>query len=183
MRRFTDLKVQAIVLSVLAICIIFIACQSEKTPANAISQERAEEIGDIYTRARDTGHLDLLDSIYVPEVAVHDAGYPVDICGLEALKEYYTRSHTAFPDLSITLTDMHISGDWIIWLWRFEGTNTGPLDSLPPTGKSVSIAGSVIDRLENSMIVEEWVYWNTMDLFSQLGFKLQPPTADSATAK
>lgn len=183
MRRFINLKSLVFAISALAFTIIFIACQPEKPHPVAVAPERATEIGDIYTRARDTGHLDLLDSIYSPEVAVHDAGYPTDICGLEALKEYYNRSHTAIPDLSLRLEDMHISGDWIIWLWRFDGTNTGPLGEMPATGKSVSFSGVAIDRIENNMIAEEWVYWNTLDLYSQLGFKLQPPTIDSSMAQ
>jgi steroid delta-isomerase-like uncharacterized protein len=180
MRVFISCRRSLPIILVLGLLIISIACQSEKSNPQAVSQERAEQIGEIYTRARDTGHLDLLDSIYSPEVAVHDDGYPTDICGLDELKALYSRSHTAMPDLSIKMDEMYINGDRIIWVWTFSGTNTGPFGDFPATGKSVNVSGAAIDRIENNMIVEEWVYWNTLDFYSQLGFTLQPPAVDSS---
>jgi steroid delta-isomerase-like uncharacterized protein len=180
MKRIINYRKSLSIILVMGLVLILINCQPEKSHPTAVSPQRAQQIGDIYERARDTGHLDLLDSIYSPEVAVHDDGYPTDICGLDELKTLYSRSHTAMPDLSIKMDEMYINGDRIFWVWTFGGTNTGPFGDMPATGKSASVSGVAIDRIENDMIVEEWVYWNTLDFYSQLGFTLQPPAVDSS---
>jgi steroid delta-isomerase-like uncharacterized protein len=180
MRVFINYRKSLPIIMVLGLILISLACQPENSGPQAVSQERAQQIGEIYEEARNTGHLDLLDSIYSPEVAVHDDGYPTDICGLDELKTVYSRTHIAMPDVNIKFDDMYISGDRIFWVWTFSGTNTGPFGDMPATDKSASVSGVAIDRIENDMIVEEWVYWNTLELYSQLGFTLQPPASDSA---
>ena len=99
--------------------------------------------------------------------------------GLDALKEYYSHTHKAFPDLHATLDETIVKDDKIIWVWTFTGTNTGmfhtPLGDIPATGKKVQFSGVAIDRLTEGKIVEEWVYFNVLNVLMQLGFTVIPP--------
>ncbi|MDH5715337.1 MAG: ester cyclase, partial [Candidatus Aminicenantes bacterium] len=105
-------------------------------------------------------------------------GYPEDIVGLEALKNYYAGNHKAFPDLHATIDEMIVKGDKMVVLWTITGTNTGPLGELLPTGKKVRFSGVAIDRVVNGKVVEEWVFWNVLDILQQLGFTLTPPQVE-----
>jgi len=68
-----------------------------------------------------------------------------------------------------------VSGDSMIVRWTITATHAGNLRGLPPTGKPLRFSGIAIDRVANGKIVEEWVYFNVLDLMQQLGFTLVPP--------
>lgn len=74
---------------------------------------------------------------------------------------------------------MIVKGDRIVVLWTFSGTNTAPfrtpLGAVPATGNKVQFSGVAIDRVDEGKIVEEWVYYNVLQVLQQLGFTLNPP--------
>ena len=53
--------------------------------------------------------------------------------------------------------------------WTATGTNSGSLNGMPPTGRSVMITGISIERFENGQIAETWVNWDFMGMLQQLG--------------
>jgi steroid delta-isomerase-like uncharacterized protein len=146
-----------------------------------ISQQKAEAIAARYAQARNTRDLALLDEIYDSQVVVHDCAAPQDILGLDALKSYYERSHAAFPDLQCTFDEVRAAGDEIIFRWTIEGTHAGPgpLPGLAPSGKHVRFSGLALERVQEGRIVEEWVYFNLLDVVQQLGFAVVPPEISS----
>ena len=141
-----------------------------------LSEELVQSISSKYLEARNTGNLDLLDDIYAEGVVVHDCSAPEDIQGLASLKAFYKTSHAGFPDLQVSFDDVLPSKNHLVFRGRIEGTNTGTLRGMPPTGRHVSFSCAAIDRIEGGMIVEEWVYFNVLDLLSQLG-AMPAPTA------
>ena len=160
------------------IVILVLFCGCQQPVEEAITEEEAKAIEDLYVQARNEVNLELLDKIMEPEIVVHDDGYPEDIVGLEALKNYYAGNHKAFPDLHATIDEMIVKGDKMVVLWTITGTNTGPLGELLPTGKKVRFSGVAIDRVVNGKVVEEWVFWNVLDILQQLGFTLTPPQVE-----
>jgi len=151
---------------------LIVNCGQEPEPL--ISDTRAMEIKKIYQEARNSYNLDMLDDIFAPDAKIYDPSSPETIDGLAALKEYYHGSHVGVPDLEMTLDEHYISGDRIFWIWTFSGTHTDTLRGLPPTGKSLKFSGVAIDRIVNGMIVEEWVYYDQLEIMTQLGFMLVP---------
>jgi steroid delta-isomerase-like uncharacterized protein len=164
---------RTLLLLALILSVVYAGCQQQ--PADAITHQQAEALGNIYTQARNEHNPDLLNQVYLPDVAVHDPMVAEPIQGLEALKEYYERSYMAFPNLKISLDDMYVDGDHVIWVWTFTGTNAGPMGDTPPTGKSVSFRGVAIDRIGNGKVAEETLYYNVLDAYTQLGLTLPPP--------
>jgi steroid delta-isomerase-like uncharacterized protein len=168
-------KLLMVIPLVFLLCFTF-GCQQG---GEGITEEEAKAIGDVYAKARNEVNLALLDEIYTSDVVVHDCSSPEDIIGLEALKEYYSYTHEAFPDLHATIDEIIVKGDKIIWVWIFTATNTGPfhtpLGDIPPTGNKVQFSGVAIDRVDEGKIVEEWVYFNVLQVLQQLGFTIIPP--------
>lgn len=151
-----------------------LSCQPEGD--NMVTEEHAQYIASKYLEARNTPNLALLDDIYSEDVIVHDSSAPADIHGLEELKSFYGASHEGFPDMEFRFDDVLPSGDHVIFRGTVEGTHTGSLRGMPPTGRHVRFSCVAIDRLENGKIVEEWVYFNVLDLLGQLGVA-PPPSA------
>jgi steroid delta-isomerase-like uncharacterized protein len=156
-----------------------ISCQ----PAgrSGLTESEANRITSTYLEVRNTANLALLDQIIDAAAVVHDCGAPADIHGLDSLKSYYKGSHAGFPDFKITFDDVLVSGDNIIVRWTITGTHTGMMRGLPPTGKAVRFSGLAIDRVAHGRIVEEWVYFNVLDLLQQLGFALIPPSPPTSS--
>jgi steroid delta-isomerase-like uncharacterized protein len=138
------------------------------------------EIESVYLEARNTPNLELLDSIYVQDVIVHGSSGP-DILGLDALKVDYQVSHTGFPDFRMQIDEAFWSEDRLVLFWTVQGTHTGHLLGVPPTSRSVTLSGVAIDRIEAGLIVEEWVYFNLLDLMEQLGMQVVPGEAAGQT--
>jgi len=88
---------------------------------------------------------------------------------------------TAFPDLSVTVDDVIVSGDRVATRTTYRGTNTGPLQMpdgtvLPATGKSVQFEGNDIARVDDEgHAVEHWGIFDQMGMMGQLGLLPPPP--------
>ena len=81
-----------------------------------------------------------------------------------------------FPDLLITMSNLHLSDNYAFYNWTFSGTNTGVFGEFPATGKKVKVKGmSKVVFNENGKIVQEDVSYNELDLLQQLGYTLLPP--------
>jgi predicted ester cyclase len=143
------------------------------------TEELAGIIGNYYLKARNEPNLALLDRIYSPGVIVHDPSQPEGIIGLAALKAQYGNTHAAVPDVKFSLDEAYVKEDKIVWIFTMSGTITGPFrmpfGELPPTGKSFRVSGVAIDRVSEGNIVEEWLYFNVLDILQPLGFTLAPP--------
>jgi predicted ester cyclase len=133
----------------------------------------------LYLKARNEPNLSLLDTIYSPDVIVHDPSQPQDIVGLAALKDQYGNTHAAVPDVKFSIEDMYLKWDKILWVFTMSGTITGPfrtpLGELPATGKRFRLSGVAVDRTVEGKVFEEWVYFNALDILQPLGFTLVPP--------
>jgi steroid delta-isomerase-like uncharacterized protein len=148
------------------------------------TEEVAKAIADCYLKARNEANLSLLDTIYSPDVIVHDPSQPQEVVGLAALKRQYESTHAAVPNVRFSIDEMYLKGDKIVWTFTMSGTITGPfrtpLGELPPTGKSVHFSGVAIDRIAQGSIAEEWLYFNVLEILQPLGFTLAPPQRPEA---
>jgi predicted ester cyclase len=76
---------------------------------------------------------------------------------------------SAFTGGGATVEDMIVNGDMVVSRLTFRGTHTGDLMGMPPTGKSVAVAETIVDRIANGQIVESWRLFDQMALMQQLG--------------
>jgi predicted ester cyclase len=88
---------------------------------------------------------------------------------VDGFKQLVTAILVAFADVHFTLEDHVVSGDKATTRWVAEGTHTGPLGPLAPTGRRVRINGMVLDRTEAGRVAERWELWDQAGLNQQLG--------------
>jgi len=142
---------------------------------NMLTRDEARELYARFTEARNREELTLLDEVYAPDVVLHDCSVPEPIRGLDALKAYYRGSHEGLPGLRFELGNPMVDGEWMAVRWVLHASHTGNLRGLPATGRAVRVEGMMVDRVVAGRIVEEWVDYDTLSLFFQLGFALVPP--------
>jgi predicted ester cyclase len=89
---------------------------------------------------------------------------------------------SAFPDARLTVHDELIDGDWGVQRFTFEGTHDGTLSSpggdIPATHRRLSGRGIQMFRVRDGKIVEEHLYFDQMQVMTQLG--LMPEMASAS---
>ena len=115
------------------------------------------------------GDVSHADEAFAPDCIVHITGSPVADLPLDGFKEMAAGLLAAFPDLRFAVGDEIVAGDKAARRWTAEGTNTGPLGDIPPTGKRMRIDGLVFDRVVDGKVVERWEQWDQPAMLRQLG--------------
>ena len=115
------------------------------------------------------GDVSGADASFAPECVVHITGVADTIVGVAAWKAFVQAFLTAFPDIQFAMKDQVVSGNLVAMRWVAHGTHTGPLGPLAATGRSISIDGLLMDRVENGRVVERWEQFNQPVMLQQLG--------------
>jgi len=124
------------------------------------------------------GNFAITEDFFTADFVLHHCNFPEDLVGIEAFEGFVSAHRTAFPDFKLTIDQFFVKDDKMAVLWTVTGTNTGPYGDLPPTGKKMQISGLDISRIAEGKFAEEWLYFNMLDFYQQLGFTLVPPQAE-----
>lgn len=98
-----------------------------------------------------------------------------ELCGWDGLDALFAGYRSGLPDLNVSINDLVASGDKVVISITLNGTHTGDLMGIPATGKSLSVHGMVLSRLEDGKIIEEWEILDMLGMFQQLGVVSIPP--------
>jgi predicted ester cyclase len=97
----------------------------------------------------------------------------VRLVGRDAIAGYTNSWMKALPDAKITVTNEIVSGPWVVQEFTFDGTHkaplTGPMGTIPATNRKVSGQSCSITRYENDLAVETHLYFDVVQLLTQLG--------------
>jgi len=129
------------------------------------------------------GNLNVIDELYAPNYTNHDPANPDQAPGPAGFIQRVSLYRTALPDLHLTIDDQVAEGDRVVTRWTGSGTHRGDLLGIPPTGRSVSVTGMLISRIEGGKFVEEWVNWDTLGLLQQVGAVPAPAQVAVAAAR
>ncbi len=93
----------------------------------------------------------------------------------DGIRAYFAETFAAFPDWKFEILELVGSGDLAAARWRVTATFTGPgrFQGIAPTGKTITLEGCDMFRVEDGLIVENNAYTNGMQVAEQLG--LLPP--------
>jgi predicted ester cyclase len=115
------------------------------------------------------------------ENEVFEAPGDVRLEGRDATVAYAMSWVNAFGDARIDVHDEHVDGDWVVQEFVFSGTHTGPLLSpsgeIPPTNRQLRGRGVQIFRVEDDVVVDTRLYFDQVEVLTQLGLMPEPATA------
>jgi steroid delta-isomerase-like uncharacterized protein len=108
---------------------------------------------------------------------------PVDLCtpdytfrlagsppmGLEAVEEFTEAFFTGMPDLQHPLEELIAESDKVALRCTYQGTHTGGLMGVPPSGRTVSATGIGVMRIVDGKVAEFWVSPDRMTIMQQIG--------------
>ena len=119
------------------------------------------------------GDLEAIPDFIAPEFMFHGIAMVGDIPGIEGYTMFVGGSRMGFPDAAFTIYDVFAQDDLVTLRVERNGTHTGDLMGIPPTGASVSERAIAIYRISDGKIVEGWMEYDALGLLVQLG--LAPP--------
>jgi predicted ester cyclase len=97
----------------------------------------------------------------------------VRLTGAEGADAFWDTWNEAFPDNQLSTVAMHEDASMGVLEARFVGTHTGtlrgPAGEIPATGKSVDVRFCDIHRVADGKIIDTHLYFDQMDLLTQLG--------------
>ena len=103
----------------------------------------------------------------------------VHLVGADASVSYAMGWLNAFSDARLEADNVVVDGDWVAMTGTFRGTHdgtlSGPEGDVPATGRRLEGRCSQVVRFADGKAVEEYLYYDQMDVITQLG--LMPEAA------
>jgi len=117
-----------------------------------------------------TGNPDKIHSVcqkyYAPSFTFHA---PSRDMTREQIIRHLTTKEMPFPDATYSIEDMLAEGDKVAVRYTMQGAHKEPLRGIPATGKKVLIKGVAIQKIDDGMLQEEWVFEDVLGAMTQLG--------------
>ena len=92
----------------------------------------------------------------------------------DELKQHIAGAEAAFPRYEMIVEDLFAEGDRVVVRFTGRMTHQGNFMGFPPSGKTASVPGIIIYRIENGKIAQHWLQMDSMSMMQQLG--LMPQT-------
>jgi predicted ester cyclase len=87
----------------------------------------------------------------------------------------------AFPDARITVRNELVAGDCVVQEFTFDGTHEGtlatPAGDVPATHRRLQGRGAQVMRVEGETIADTRLYFDQMEVLTQLGLMPEPAAA------
>jgi steroid delta-isomerase-like uncharacterized protein len=123
-------------------------------------------IQELFTK----GDLAAVGRYLDPAFVDHDPPVTGAPDGREGLRQAAARMRQAMPDWHSDLDQLVAEGDIVVERFTASGTHRGgDLMGVPPTGRTLVLAGINIFRIEGDRIVERWGRLDELGLMRQLG--------------
>ena len=115
------------------------------------------------------GKMDRVEQLVTADCRYHDPVFPSLTAGAENLKRHIAMCRNGFPDLHYSIDDVIAERDEVVMHWTAHATHEGTFLGIAPTRKTAQVSGSMICRIRNNKIAEQFVDWNLLTLLEQLG--------------
>ena len=114
-----------------------------------------------------TGDLAAIDHFFAPDVLSHDMppGFPQ---GIEGVRLFFSAFREGMPDVRVRIDEIVVEDDRAAVATMIEGTHTGALMGIEPTGRRISVRGIDMVRVAHGRIVEHRGLTDTVGLLRQL---------------
>ena len=125
-----------------------------------------------YEEVLNERNVDLLDELAARDYEEHDP-LPGQRSGLEGLKDRVNMLIGGL-DPHFTIEDVIAENDKVVVRWTSSGRNVGDFLGIPATGRSFTIAGIDIHRVEGGKLAEHWHVVDQLAQLQQLGLLPSP---------
>ncbi len=130
-------------------------------------EENKEIVCRFFELGPSSGNLDEAKKLLTSDFVLH---VPLSAApGVQGISDVVTACRAAFEHLNVTVEDMIAEGDRVAARFTARGVHKGAFMGLQPTGKSITMTGIEIFRVENGRIAELWGEANLLGLMQQLG--------------
>ena len=126
-----------------------------------------ELIERLHTELFSSGDLATIDRFFAPDVVSHDMppGFPQ---GIEGVRLFFSAFREGMPDVQVRIDEIVVEDDRAAVATMIEGTHTGTLMGVEPTGRRISVRGIDMVRVADGRIVEHRGLTDTVGLLRQL---------------
>ena len=131
------------------------------------AEENKRVVRRFYDEVLNGKKVAVLDEIAIVDYEEHDM-LPGQGTGLSGLRERVTILDQAL-DPRFTIEDIIAESDRVVVRWTNSGTHVGEFFGAPATGKTFTIAGIDIYRLEDGKMAEHWHVVDQLSMLQQLG--------------
>jgi steroid delta-isomerase-like uncharacterized protein len=101
------------------------------------------------------GNLAVVDELLAEDFVNHAVG-DAPAPHREHYKQGVVETRVAYPDWTLIIEDLVAEGDRVTARWWAQGTHTGALEGISPTGKRDEFRGITVVRLADGKIIELW---------------------------
>jgi predicted ester cyclase len=132
-----------------------------------VSDANRELVQRLRSRLLDTRDPAVVDEFFGPDFVSHNMppGFPQ---GPEGVKRFLS-AFEPVGRLTVSIDEMVSEGDRIAVATTTSGVHDVELFGMPPTGKTLSVTGIDMLRIEDGLIVEHRGLTDTLGLMRQLG--------------
>jgi steroid delta-isomerase-like uncharacterized protein len=106
---------------------------------------------------------------YVADDVVERVPFPGQGPGLAGLKDVLRGLFAAFPDMNWNIEEQIAESDKVLTRFVWTGTHSMEFLGVAATGRSVSVWGMALDRIENGRIKDTRILMDLFGLMRQLG--------------
>ena len=162
--------------SILVLSIFLTATAVGCAPSPTAQLEANKDLVRRFTEALNAANWDALDELVTEDFTRHSqATAGPEVHSREEFIQLQESFLVTFPDQRVTIEKLVAEGDEVAALATYSGTQTGPMDQFPATGRSVESTILAFFRIDAGRIAELWVEWDNVAMLTQLG--LFPPPA------
>jgi predicted ester cyclase len=130
-----------------------------------------------YDEVLTSRNLKVADELFASDFLSHLAWG--EVVNLVTYLQAVGMSHSAFPDLQVTIEDQIAEGNKVAKRWKAHGTQTGVYMGISLTGRVLTVSAIHIHRLADSRLVEHWEQFDTLGALQQLGVLSTPGASGS----
>ncbi len=174
MSRTSYLGLKFGLVALLLMCFGAIGCQEQLADATVTNQAARTlmiQNIDFYN----TGNMSMVNMLISPDYVGHYSSQEEDFIGIEGFKKWVRTNRASYSDFRVTIDRVVVEGEMVCLQWTVTGTHDGPMGEIPATGKRIKVKGLTLSRVLDGKIVEEWITWDLLGMYRQLGFTVMPP--------
>lgn len=128
---------------------------SRQPMTHDIAAENAALLRRFYREVYADWNMAMVDEVVSPDFTSHD--WPDGLRGPQAFRIYYAAIRRAVPDARYEIDDLVAERDRVVVRWRMLGTHQGDFQGIRATGRSITLRGIAIYRVDDGKLMERWV--------------------------